>query len=80
MADPLQDSAILEQERLPIELLARETHTTIAKVQEVFLEEYKKLAQGARIMAFVPLLAGNLVRKRLTDQNASRAEASKPRS
>jgi hypothetical protein len=78
MTDQLQDSAILEQERWPIELLARETNTAIARVEEVFLEEYKKLAQGAHIMAFVPLLTGNVVRKRLTDQNAGRAEVSNP--
>lgn len=72
MTSDLQASTILEQERWAIELLARETRTTIAKVQEIFLEEYEKLAEGARIKAFLPLLTGNLVRKILTKQNAGR--------
>jgi hypothetical protein len=77
MASDLSDSPILEQERWAIELLARETHTTIARVQEVFLAEYEKLAEGAHIKAFLPLLTGNLVRNILTEQNAGSGEASK---
>ena len=41
------DSRILTQEERAIELLARETHTPIAKVQEIFLIEHAKLAEGA---------------------------------
>ena len=66
----LPDTQLLEQEQWAIELLARETHATIARVQEVFLEEYKKLAAGAQKKAFLPLLAGNLVRHILTEHNA----------
>jgi hypothetical protein len=72
------NSQILEQERWAIELLARETHATIAVVQELFLEEYKKLAVGAHISAFLPLLTGNVVRTLLTKKNSSHPEVSKP--
>jgi hypothetical protein len=72
------DSLILEQEQWTIELLSRETHTTIARVREVFLEEYQRLAEGARIKAFLPLLAGNLVRVKLTAQKAGSDDLSKP--
>ena len=77
MAGDLQDSLLLEQERGAIELLARNTHTAIARVQEVYLEEYGKLAEGAHIKAFLPLLTGNLVRTILTERNSGSAEVSK---
>ncbi len=60
--DELVDSQILSQEQWAIELLARETHTAIGKVQEVFLVEYKKLAAHAHITSYLPLLACNSVR------------------
>jgi hypothetical protein len=56
------DSPILVQEERAIARLARDTHTAIAKVQEVFLAEYEKLAPSARIKAFLPLLTGKRVR------------------
>jgi hypothetical protein len=56
------DSQILAQEQWSIELLARETHTAIATVQQVFLEEYKKLAAHAHITMYLPLLTCNTVR------------------
>ncbi len=77
MTSDLPDSPILEQEQWAIELLARETHTTIARVQEVFLEEYQKLAKGAHIKAFLPLLTGNLVRVKLTAHKAESDEVPK---
>jgi len=55
------DVPILAQERRAIALLARSTHTTIARVQQIFLSEYSKLAAGAHIKAFLPLLVGNRV-------------------
>ncbi len=70
------DSPILEQEQWAIELLARETHCTIVRVPEVFLEEYKKLAEGAHIKAFLPLLTGNLVRLKLAAHKTASDEAS----
>jgi len=73
MPSELPDSSILAQEQWAIELLARETHSTIASVQEVFLEEYNKLAEGAHIKAYLPLLAGNLVRAILIERNARSA-------
>jgi hypothetical protein len=76
MVSDLPESPILEQERLAIELLARETHTTIARVQEVFLEEYRKLAEGAHIKSFLPVLTGNHVRNILTGRNAGGDAAS----
>jgi hypothetical protein len=78
MTIDLSNSQILEQEQWAIELLARETHSTIARVQEVFLEEYQKLAEGAHIKAFLPVLTGNLVRTILTDRNARSREVSTP--
>jgi hypothetical protein len=74
----LSNSQILEQERWAIELLARETNATIARVQELFLEAYKNLDAGAHIKAFLPLLAGNLVRNILTEQNARSHDVSGP--
>ena len=56
------DAQILSREQRAIELLARETHTAIAAVQEVFLVEYKRLAEHAHIKSYLPLLACNSVR------------------
>ena len=63
------DSQLLAQEEWSIELLARETHTEIAKVQQIFLIEYRKLASNAHITAFLPLLTRNCVRGILDAQN-----------
>lgn len=64
------DAQILSQEKRAIELLASETHTAIAKVQEVFLIEYKKLAVNARVKSYLPLLTRKSVRLILDAQNA----------
>jgi hypothetical protein len=56
------DAEILAQEQNAIESLARDTHTAIATVQEVFLIEYKKLALHAEVKSYLPLLASNSVR------------------
>jgi len=74
----LLNAQLLEQEHWAIELLARETHATIPRVQELFLEEYTKLAERAHIKAFLPLLTGNRVRVILSEQNARLDEAPKP--
>jgi hypothetical protein len=45
--DDSADSGILSQEQWSNELLARETHIPIEKVQEVFLVEYMRPAAHA---------------------------------
>jgi hypothetical protein len=60
------DSQLLAQEIWSIDLLARETHTEVAKVQQIFLIEYKKLASHAHVTAFLSLLTCNCVRGILT--------------
>lgn len=70
------DTQILSQEQWAIELLARETHTAIGTVQEVFLVEYKKLAAHARVTSFLPLLTSNSVRLILDAQNAEKGSNS----
>jgi hypothetical protein len=62
MTNDSMDAQILVQEQWAIELLARETHTAIAKVQEIFLSEYAKIAPDAHITSFLPLLTSNRVR------------------
>jgi hypothetical protein len=69
MTNNAADSQLLAQEQWSIELLARETHTEIAKVQQMFLIEYRKLAMNAHITAFLPLLTYNSVRITLDAQN-----------
>jgi hypothetical protein len=66
------DAQILSQEQWAIELLARETHTEISAVQEVFLVEYKRLAEHAHIKSYLPLLACNSVRGILESANAGK--------
>jgi len=66
------DAQILSQEQWAIELLARETHTAIAAVQEVFLMEYKRLGENAHIKSYLPLLACNSVRGILESANAGK--------
>jgi hypothetical protein len=66
------DAHILSQEQWAIELLARETHTEISAVQEVFLVEYKRLAEHAHIKSYLPLLACNSVRGILESANAGK--------
>lgn len=73
--DESADSRLLLEEQWAIELLARETHTAIEKVQEVFLVEYKKLASHAHIKAYLPLLTCNTVRGILELKNTASAEA-----
>jgi hypothetical protein len=72
MTDDAMDSQILAQERWAIELLARETDTPIAKVQEIFLIEYAKIAPHAHIKSFLPLLTSNRVRAILGEVNEAR--------
>ncbi len=67
------DSQIIKQEQSAIELLARKTHTAIAKVQAIFVIEYAKLAMGAQIRSFLPLLASRRVKAILDEQNAGTA-------
>jgi hypothetical protein len=69
MTNDAADSQLLAQEEWSIELLARETHTEIDKVQQIFLTEYRKLAVNAHITAFLPLLTCNCVRGILDAQN-----------
>jgi hypothetical protein len=73
MIDDSMDSQILIQEQWAIELLARETHASVAKVQKIFLIEYAKLAAHAHIKSFLPLLTSNSVRCILDAQNAENA-------
>ncbi len=72
MIDDSMDSRILTHEERAIELLARETHTSIAKVQEIYLVEHAKLAVGARIQSYLPVLTGNRVRVILDERNAAK--------
>ena len=67
MINDTMNSQILTHEQLRIELLAREMHIAITKVQEIFLTEYAILAANARIQSFLPLLAINRVRSILGD-------------
>jgi hypothetical protein len=69
MTNGAADSQLLIQEKWSIELLARETHTEIAKVQQIFLIEYRRLAVNAHITAFLPLLTCNCVRGILDAQH-----------
>jgi hypothetical protein len=69
MTNDATDSQLLAEEKWSIELLARETHTQIAQVQQLFLTEYRKLAVNAQITAFLPLLTCNSVRGILDAQN-----------
>ena len=55
-------SHILVQEERAIARLARDTHIAVAKVQEIFLAEYQRLALKAHIKAFLPVLVTKRVR------------------
>ena len=70
MGNESTDSQILSQEHSTIELLARETQTAIATVQELFLAEYKKLSAHAHITLYVPVLTSNSVRAILESASA----------
>jgi hypothetical protein len=63
-------SQLLSREQWTLELLARETHTPIARVQAAFLSEYNRLSANARVKSFLPLLALNSVRVLLDAENA----------
>jgi len=78
MLNDSMDSQILTQEQLTIELLAREMHTAIAKVQEIFVTEYANLAANARIKSFLFLLTSNRVRIILGELNTRNDCAKKP--
>jgi hypothetical protein len=72
MLEPSLETRILAEEQPAIEMLARETDTAIVRVQAVFLQEYAKIAAGAHITAFLPLLACSRVRAALRAENAQR--------
>jgi hypothetical protein len=55
-------SQILIQEERAIARLAYDTHTAVAKVQEIFLAEYQRLALKAHIKAFLPVLVARRVK------------------
>jgi hypothetical protein len=77
MLNDSMDDQILLQEQWAIELLARETQTAVAKVQEVFLVEYKKLAAHAHVKSYLPLLTCNSVRGILELENSGKINAPK---
>lgn len=68
-----ESSEVLSREQWTLELLARETHTPIARVQAAFLSEYNRLSANARVKSFLPLLACNSVRVILNAENARQA-------
>ena len=70
MINDSMDAQILSQEQWTIEALARDTHTAVAKVQEIFLIEYRKLAVNAYVRSYLPLLTSNSVRVILGAENA----------
>jgi len=70
MSEALIPADLLDQEQWSIELLARETDTAIAKVQEMFLAEYAKLARNAHVKSFLSLLTANQVRCLLDAEKA----------
>jgi hypothetical protein len=70
MINDSMDAQLLSQEQRAIESLARDTHTAVAKVQEIFLIEYRKLAVHAHVRSYLPLLTSNSVRVILSAQNA----------
>lgn len=72
MTNNATDSQLLSQEEWSIALLARETHTELAKVQQMFLIEYRKLAANAHITSFLSLLTCNCVRGILDAQNTEK--------
>jgi len=78
MINDSMDSQILRREQRAIELLARETHTAIAKVQEILVIEHTKLAANARIKSFLPLLTSNRVRIILGELNTRNDCANNP--
>jgi hypothetical protein len=73
MGNDSQDAHILSQEQRGIERLARETHTAIATVEDVFLSEYNRLAATAHLKSYLPLLVSNNVRGILERANANKA-------
>jgi len=75
MSKDSNDVQILSQEQRCIELLARETNTATATVQDVFLSEYKRIAATAHIRLYLPLLTGNSVRGILQLANSSKLRA-----
>jgi hypothetical protein len=68
---------LLEREQWSIELLARETDTAIARVQEMFLAEYAKLALNAHVKSFLSLLTANQVRCLLDAEKAEIAASAR---
>ena len=78
MRNNAKDARILSQSQRGIKVLARETHTTLATVQEVFLCEYNKLAAAAHIKSYLPLVTSNRVREIL--EQADQGQMRSPKS
>ena len=54
-----------------IETLARETHTPVATVQEIYQSEHAKLDRVARIKTFIPVLIHRRVKELLRSRHSS---------
>jgi hypothetical protein len=72
MSDDSTPANLLDQEQWSIELLARETKTPLATVQQLFVAEYAKLSSNAHVKSFLSLLTTNQVRCLLDAQNAQK--------
>ena len=68
---------ILSQSQRGIKVLARETHTALATVQEVYLCEYNRLAAAAHIKSYLPLVTSNRVRAILEQADHGKMRPSK---
>ncbi len=54
-----------------IEILARETNTPVATVEEIYAAEHAKLDRGARIKTFIPVLIHRHVKELLRSRHCA---------
>jgi hypothetical protein len=64
------DSQIPADGESDIESLARETHTPVATVQEIYKSEHAKLDRVARIKTFIPVLIHRRVKELLQSRHS----------
>ncbi len=65
MASPLRPSSKQKTVRAAAEAIARETATSIDKVEEIYEQELSELAHDAKITQYLGVLASRRVKERL---------------
>jgi len=69
MAALIRTATAEKKDRAATEAIAKETHTDVTVVQEIYQEELSALASDAKITQFLGVLTSRRVKMRLKEQH-----------